>query len=404
MGCDCGCKDCNQPQYNQCNQPPPSNCGCNQQQFQCCGPPPSQYQGCQSCHNQPQPQCNQPPPSNCGCGQQQQQNQPSLPKLMLCEDAQPTTTNTVDFTGTQSTGDTTSNNMDQSGSGSNDPPNDQEDIDVIVPDITGMGSNDPFHMEQPLGGPFAFQKSSSPSPQFQSTILPKMPQLEVLSEPFEIKEELTIPLHFHIMTGVNMEVKGKFLEPWVTSPMLSESVIPEINRIFHKAGIKFKATINVEPPTLVNKHELIQTIQKSDRTNQIEGNTSLLQLLDQSKRHPSSLNIYLFPFIGSTREGFYSRNRNPYIAVGVWTDKATNGSKPPTKTNLTENTPFRIGSLSRTIAHEIGHSFGLFHPVSDLYNTPIRANQGRLMGGTTKGYNLTTEEIEIARNHIEMEM
>jgi hypothetical protein len=79
-------------------------------------------------------------------------------------------------------------------------------------------------------------------------------------------------------------------------------------------------------------------------------------------------------------------------AVTPFTDKASRETRPPVKALLVEAEPMKVGSLGRTIAHELGHNLGLQHPPKDLPNpTP------RLMGGRKQGYGLTEKEIQKAR-------
>ena len=80
------------------------------------------------------------------------------------------------------------------------------------------------------------------------------------------------------------------------------------------------------------------------------------------------------------------------MVVGVWTDKPSGGRQPPVKALLVEPEPMRVGSLARTIAHELGHNLGLAHPDKDEAGAV-----GRLMGGGKQGYGLTAAEIAIAR-------
>lgn len=75
--------------------------------------------------------------------------------------------------------------------------------------------------------------------------------------------------------------------------------------------------------------------------------------------------------------------------IGQWSDKT---SESPEKFQLTETHPFKKGSLSRTVAHELGHILGLKHP-----DKTAQTEFDRLMGGKRPCYKLTTQEIETAR-------
>lgn len=78
--------------------------------------------------------------------------------------------------------------------------------------------------------------------------------------------------------------------------------------------------------------------------------------------------------------------------VGVWTDKPSRGLKRPEKFALVEKGEFRKGSIARTCAHELGHNLGLGHP-----DKRTQSVFDRLMGGKRMGYDLTEEEIGLAR-------
>jgi len=212
------------------------------------------------------------------------------------------------------------------------------------------------------------------------------------------EEVITLPIRFHIAEGVVMHLKGQTMDMWVTTDDLKKVVIAEVNRIWKQANIRFTIERCRREPLRSpgNRAELIKIVENSKRGDAETKGTgrvaSIDRLFDPSERHPTAQNVYLMPFIGSTYQG-YARLSGTHVVVGVWTDKASKGKKPPVKVLLAEPEPMKVGSLARTIAHELGHNLGLSHPPKDLPDpTP------RLMGGRIQGYGLTPEEIAKARD------
>ena len=104
-------------------------------------------------------------------------------------------------------------------------------------------------------------------------------------------------------------------------------------------------------------------------------------------QHSTAHNLHLFPYLGTTSQGNARLGGNEAY-VGIWTDKPSGGARPPQRTLLAEPLPFKIGSLGRTCAHELGHNLNLQHP--------DKANKfPHLMSGG--GYGLTAAEIATAR-------
>ena len=212
-----------------------------------------------------------------------------------------------------------------------------------------------------------------------------------------VETTITLPIRFHITQGAKMTVKGQVMETWVQPADLTGPVLAEVNRIWKPAGIQFvveraQAEALLRP---ANFAELIQIVENSKRGEEEvagSGRTSAIgKLLDPAQRHPSAMNVYLLPYIGATYQGYANLGGNQAV-IGVWTDKASRAEKSPVKALLVEPEPMKVGSLARTIAHELGHNLGLVHP-----DKAEVSKVGRLMGGGKQGYALTDEEIAKAR-------
>jgi hypothetical protein len=211
------------------------------------------------------------------------------------------------------------------------------------------------------------------------------------------EKTITLPIRFHITQGAKMTVKGQAMETWVLPADLTGPVLAEVNRIWKPAGIQF-AVERAQAEALLkpaNFAELIQVVENSKRGEEESAGSgrtvAIAKLLDPAQRHPSAMNVYLLPYIGATYQG-YANLGGKQAVIGVWTDKASGASKPPVKALLVEPEPMKVGSLARTIAHELGHNLGLVHPDKSEVS-----KVGRLMGGGKQGYALTEEEIAKAR-------
>ena len=208
---------------------------------------------------------------------------------------------------------------------------------------------------------------------------------------------LILPIRFRLTQNATMTVKGQAMEMWVKPSDVTGPVPSELNRIWKPARIQFVAErVHYEPLLKPeNFEDLLKNIETAKRGDEEQKGSlrtkSISKLLDPTQRSPYVYNVSLLPFIGSTYQG-YARIGGKDAVVGVWTDKPSRGEKLPMRTLLIEPEPMNVGSLARTIAHELGHNLGLVHP--DLTEvSPF----GRLMGGRNQGYSLTPEEIATAR-------
>lgn len=208
---------------------------------------------------------------------------------------------------------------------------------------------------------------------------------------------LTLPIRFHVTQGATMAVKGQAMEVWVQPADLTGPVLTEINRIWKQANIRFTVERAQVEPLLkpADFTDLLKSVENSKRGEEEQVGSrrteNIAKLLDPAQFHPTAQNVYFLPCIGSTYQGYAKLGGN-HAVVGVWTDKPSHGKLPPVKTLLVEREPMKVGSLARTIAHELGHNLTLVHPDKSEVSTV-----GRLMGGRKQGYVLTPEEIAKAR-------
>lgn len=208
---------------------------------------------------------------------------------------------------------------------------------------------------------------------------------------------ITLPLRFHIVVGLSMDKNGLAMRSWVTKSDIEDTILPEVNRIWRRAQITFILEKTLESPVLDSpkRKQLVDYIANARRDSNGQADArrikKLKKLIDWDTHNPQAINIYLIPYLGETSQG-NAKPKYKCIFVGQWSDKASKGASAPQRVQLTERGPYKIGSLSRTVAHEIGHILGLTHP-----NKSTQTTFNLLMGGKKAGYELTAEQAMTAR-------
>lgn len=210
-------------------------------------------------------------------------------------------------------------------------------------------------------------------------------------------ELIQLPLRVYLINDIELEQKGVTMDTWVKQEDFSEVVLPEINRIWKPAGVEWVLDEITEQPAarVRDREDAITFIQNAKRNAAGKSDPARMPKIhafcDKEKMHPTINNLYLFPYLGQTSQGNAAMRGN-YAVVGLWTDKPSGGLQSPKKVALVEKGAFKVGSLARTCAHELGHNLGLVHPDKA---TQTRFN--RLMGGRKHGYELVPEEVALAR-------
>jgi hypothetical protein len=204
-----------------------------------------------------------------------------------------------------------------------------------------------------------------------------------------------VAVRFHLIADMDMAKKGVAMTHWMTPEMIKTTVMPEVNRIWAPAKIEWTLS-GVTPGTTRSEGRsdviayLLAATRDSDGRGDPERIKKLLGILNEDQKDARAVNIYVIPYLGGTSQG----NTQPAqrrIIMGQWTDKPSRGERPPEKCLLVEDRPFKQGSFSRTVAHELGHILSLKHPEKNV--PPFQ----RLMGGTQQAYDLTDDEIAAAR-------
>ena len=145
---------------------------------------------------------------------------------------------------------------------------------------------------------------------------------------------ISLPLRVYLVNGVEMRKDGVSMRTWITPKEVEETLIPEINRIWRVAGIQWTLECVIDQPVaeIPDQREAIAYVQNSSR--QADGEigrkrvTTIQDLSGIKDRHPVVHNLYLFPFLGSTYQGFATVSGNTAF-LGTWTNKPSRGKKPP---------------------------------------------------------------------------
>jgi len=195
-----------------------------------------------------------------------------------------------------------------------------------------------------------------------------------LSLTAEFLYALNLNLRVHIMQSEPwVHRSGTSMAPWVNTYDVINEIIPELNDIWQVAGIVWQVENIIEEPILTYEgyEEDIKYIVDSERDGSGRSDPARLPLLynlmqpdykstnDELGRN--LFHIYLFPFIGNTSQGNAMRNFGWHSVVGTWSNKHNYGGTPEVTLLTEDKTNFVRGSLSRTIAHELGHVLSLRH-------------------------------------------
>lgn len=209
------------------------------------------------------------------------------------------------------------------------------------------------------------------------------------------KKTLHLPITLHWVTELTLHHNGQPLTSWITPDAVRRDVLPELNRIWSPAAIQFdlKSTFQRPAKRPTDSEHWTHQIESAKRNASGKSDpariTAYDQLIDYGDERTDTINVYLVPFLGSTSQG-HTRRSLRRILIGQMTDKTHPGTIRPVQ--LVEPLPFKEGSFSRTLAHELGHVLNLSHPAKSGQKI-----EQRLMGGKHPGYQLTPAEVRKAR-------
>ncbi len=211
------------------------------------------------------------------------------------------------------------------------------------------------------------------------------------------QETLRVPLRIYVLTDIDMAKGGRVLRSWVSAEDIRRTILPEVNRIWRPAGIVFEL-LAAEPRKALappDRRPLIEFITGATRDSEGESDPAridaLYRLIDFGPEADGAITVVLVPYLGEASQG-NARRKLRRVLVGQWTDKGKGAAGALREFPLSEGGVFGQGSISRTVAHELGHILGLDHP-----DKATQTTFGLLMGGKQPGFTLTAEEVRKAR-------
>jgi hypothetical protein len=213
----------------------------------------------------------------------------------------------------------------------------------------------------------------------------------------EAQETLRLPLRVFVLTDIDMAKGGRVLRSWVTAEDIRRTILPEVNRIWSPAGIVFELVAAESRKALAppGRRAHIEFITGAVRDSEGESDPAridaLYRLIDFEPEADGVITVVLVPYLGEASQG-NARRKLRRVVVGQWTDKGKGAAGALRQFPLSEGGVFRQGSISRTVAHELGHILGLDHP-----DKATQTTFGLLMGGKQPGFDLTGDEVRKAR-------
>ncbi len=228
---------------------------------------------------------------------------------------------------------------------------------------------------------------------------------------------LTLPIRIHVFTDLSMtrELNGssKKMGSYVSDRSV-RAMMTQVNQIWRPAGVHWEMDtakggggVSFEKAGGGQRKDvatLAKTAAARSRTNEV-GLDPFRKLADPARNDTLSdsgrrnratakmYHLYLFPFVGSTLQGTAELG-GTFAIVGLYSDKHTRGRKlpqarPHNLRKLSAAYVTKEGSLSMTIAHELGHNLGLTHEIRGK-------NTNNLMKGHAK-LQLAAWQIDKAR-------
>ena len=178
---------------------------------------------------------------------------------------------------------------------------------------------------------FALPSFAEPSKTLRGSSPAKQAILEMVKTSEEPEGIIQLPLRVFLISNLTMNREDEEMEVWVKPADFEKKILPEINRIWKQANVEWVLeSIQVQPaPDLPNREKMIESIENATRDSSPQRVPNILRLCSAARGHSKVNNLYLFPYVGQTQQGFASQGGNKAVVGSLDRQTFARTKAPP---------------------------------------------------------------------------